>query len=141
MKTQTDKQNLIERKRNLLSALLSREVTPEAFKEKVKEGGLPTRVLSLKEEWQCEMEFSGRTAVVHIGHEKYTCQEILDRFEELEAQIAGHKGFFRVDIFPILDPDSVMSKIFNEELSKEEHQQIIRAHCERWGKPYPNELS
>lgn len=137
MKKQTDNQNFTERKRNLLSALLSREIAPEDFKDRVKETGLPTRVLSLKEEWQCDIEFSGKNTIAYIGHEKHTYQEVLDRFDEFEAKLDAQKVRCSEMVSP-LDPDSIIAKISDEKLSDEERRQIVRAHCERWGKPYGN---
>jgi hypothetical protein len=135
VKAKTNNQDSIERKKKLLSALLSREIAPEEFKERVKESGLPTRNLTPKEQWLCDMEFSGKNTIAIFGHEKYTYQEVLDRFDEFEARLATQKIRSSEMVFP-LDPDSIISKISDEKLSNEERRHILKTHCERWGKPY-----
>ncbi len=136
MKNQTDNQNPIERKRALLSALLSKEIAPNEFKERVKENGLPTRILSLKEEWQRDLEFHGSSCEVHIGGKKYTIQEILDRFEELEALLTEQKFIGCIVTLP-LDPDSIFYKVDDKNRPEEERKQIFDGFCERWGLSFP----
>ena len=129
-------QPAITRKRNLLSSLLSGGIAPGEFAERVKENGFSTRILSTKEAVQARMEYWGRDAKISLENEEYTYQELLDRFEEFETQIADFfKGRFKQPedlVFPN-DPDAIINKISDPELPENERLIFWEKHWERWG--------
>jgi len=124
------------RKRALLSLLLSGEIAPSEFKERVKEKGISTLVLTLKEQWQKDMEFWGRDSRSHVLGSDYTFQEVFERFEDFEQQIAdfNKQGVARSPIFDFTgDQEAIIIKISNREIAEDERKEIWVAYCERWG--------
>ncbi len=124
-----------KQRRVLLSSLLSGEIAPGEFAQRVKESGVSTRVLSVKEKLQERMEFLGSDAKLKIGKEEHTYREAFDRFQELETQIAD---FFKAGggtfVLPFSnDPDAIINKLSDPELPEEERLLIWERYCKRWG--------
>ncbi len=128
----------LTRKRALMAALLGGEIAPQKFKERVKEAGLSTRILTKREQLQKALEYLGRDAKTPINGKEYTFQEIFERFDEFEAQISNWKSLsmpnFKNYRFPN-DPDAIINKLSDASLTNEERKRIYEAHNERWGIP------
>lgn len=127
------------RKAALLTSLLAGEIAPGEFIAQVQENGFSTRILSTKEALQERMEFLGRDTKISLGDEIHTCQEAFDRFEEFEIQIADffkrltpNEWLNNLDFSN--DPDAIINKISDSELSDEVRLIFWERHCERWGK-------